>query len=93
MELASEDNLRLNVLLANRPQAIRIDESRLIVYGLSARGEAKVQLNPTGRPEQYLRAVRELISGHILGSPAATPCICAAGRAWARCAMRAWSSY
>ncbi|MBK1706255.1 sulfur reduction protein DsrS [Halochromatium glycolicum] len=73
MELSSEDKLRLNVLLANRPQAIRIDESRLIVYGLSERGEAKVALNPTGSPETYLRAVKELISGHILGSPGGYP--------------------
>lgn len=73
MELASEDSFRLNVLLANRPQAIRIDESRLVVHGLSERGEATVALNPTGRPEQYLRLVRELISGHILGSPGGYP--------------------
>lgn len=73
MELASEDHLRLNVLLASRPQAIRIDESRLIVYGLSERGEAKVVLNPSGPPEPYLRAVKELISGHILGSPGGYP--------------------
>ncbi|WP_295878669.1 sulfur reduction protein DsrS [uncultured Thiohalocapsa sp.] len=73
MELASEDNFRLNVLLANKPKAIRIDESKLIVYGLSDKGEAKVELKPTGRPEQYLRAVKELISGHILGSPGGYP--------------------
>ncbi len=73
MELSSEDNLRLNVLLANRPQAIRIDESRLIVYGLSPRGEAKVVLNPSGAAQTYLRAVKELISGHILGSPGGYP--------------------
>ncbi|TVQ88893.1 MAG: sulfur reduction protein DsrS [Chromatiaceae bacterium] len=73
MELSSEDSFRLNVLLANRPQAIRIDESRLIVYALAEQGEAKVRLNPTGRPEQYLRAVRELISGHVLGSPGGYP--------------------
>jgi hypothetical protein len=73
MELASEDNFRLNVLLANKPKAIRIDESKCIVYGLSDRGEAKVELKPTGRPEQYLRAVKELISGHILGSPGGYP--------------------
>jgi hypothetical protein len=73
MELSSEDNFRLNVLLANKPQAIRIDESKLIVYGLSEKGEAKVQLNPSGRPEQYLRAVKEMISGHILGSPGGYP--------------------
>ena len=73
MELSSEDSFRLNVLLANKPQAIRIDESRMIVYGLSARGEARVPLKPSGRPELYLRLVRELISGHILGSPGGYP--------------------
>ncbi|MGD9298863.1 MAG: sulfur reduction protein DsrS [Thiohalocapsa sp.] len=73
MDLASEDSFRLNVLLANKPKAIRIDESKLIVYGLSDKGEAKVELKPTGRPEQYLRAVKELISGHILGSPSGYP--------------------
>ncbi len=73
MELSSEDSFRLNVLLANRPQAIRIDESRMIVYGLSDKGEAKVTLNPVGRPETYLRAVKELISGHVLGSPGGYP--------------------
>ena len=77
MELSSEDSFRLNVLLANKPQAIRIDESRLVVYGLvtsyPGAGEAKIQLNPTGRPEPYLRLVRELISGHVLGSPGGYP--------------------
>ncbi len=72
-ELSNEDSLRLNVLLANQPQAIRIDESRLQVYGLSDRGEACITLNPTARPEAYVRAVRELISGHILGSPGGYP--------------------
>ncbi len=73
MELSNEDRLRLNVMLASRPQAIRIDESRLMVYGLSERGEAKVTLNPTGVPDAYLRAVKELISGYILGSPGGYP--------------------
>jgi hypothetical protein len=73
MELASEDSLRLNVLLANKPRAIRIDESRLTVHGLSDQGELSVSLHPTGRPEAYLRAVRELISGQILGSPGGYP--------------------
>ena len=72
-EIASEDSLRLNVLLANKPLAIRIDESRMIVYGLSDMGEAKVPLNPSGRPETYVRAVKELLSGHILGSPGGYP--------------------
>jgi hypothetical protein len=73
MELASEDSFRLNVLLANKPLAIRIDESRMTVLGLSERGEARIQLNPSGRPDAYLRLVRELISGHVLGSPGGYP--------------------
>ncbi len=73
MDLASEDAFRLNVLLANRPLAIRIDESRLMVYGLSERGEARIQLNPSGRPDAYVRLVRELISGQVLGSPGGYP--------------------
>ncbi len=73
MELSSEDNLRLNVLLRNQPQAIRIDESSMTLYGLSAKGEARVQLNPTCRDDHYLRIVRELLSGHVLGSPGGYP--------------------
>jgi hypothetical protein len=73
MELSNEDSFRLNVLLANRPQAIRIDESKLIVYGLGPQGEATVRLNPNARPDQYLRLVKELISGHVLGSPGGYP--------------------
>lgn len=73
MDLSNEDSFRLNVLLANRPQAIRIDESKLIVYGLSAQGEATVRLNPNARPDQYLRRVKELISGQVLGSPGGYP--------------------
>jgi hypothetical protein len=73
MELSSEDNLRLNVLLRNNPLAIRIDESSMTLYGLSVKGEAKVQLNPTCRDDQYLRIVRELLSGHVLGSPGGYP--------------------
>ena len=73
MELSKEDSFRLNVLLANRPQAIRIDEAKLIVHGLSPQGEATIRLNPSTRPEPYLRAVKELISGHVLGSPGGYP--------------------
>lgn len=93
MELSSEDNFRLNVLLANRPLAIRIDEARMAVYGLAASSdpgprdgphpeapyrevpyrEVRVELHPTTRPEQYLRLVKELISGQVLGSPGGYP--------------------
>ena len=36
--LAAEDALRLNVLLANQPLAIRINESTMTVHGLTVRG-------------------------------------------------------
>ncbi len=72
MELASEDSLRLHVLLKN-VEAIRIDENSMSVYGLSERGEAKVALNPNCRPDRYLKAVREFLSGAVLGSPGGYP--------------------
>jgi len=72
LELSSEDTLRLNVLI-NNVEAIRIEERTMTVLGLSARGEAKVQLNPTGRSDQYLRAVREFLSSCALGSPSGYP--------------------
>ncbi|MEN8206651.1 MAG: sulfur reduction protein DsrS [Pseudomonadota bacterium] len=73
MELTPEDALRINVLLAGTIDAIRIDESRMTIYGLSEKGEAKVQLNPNCRDESYLRCVRETLSSHVLGSPGGYP--------------------
>jgi len=73
MQLSSEDALRLNVLLANDLQAIRVDDSRMVVYGLSEQGEARVPLNPNTRDDRYLRLVGELISGHVMGSPGGYP--------------------
>jgi len=73
VELAPEDALRINVLLANQPQAIRIDESRMCLHGLTDSGEVQVQLNPTCRDEQYVKQIRELLSSHYLGSPTGFP--------------------
>ena len=73
MELSNEDNLRLNVLLAQELHAVRIDESRMVVYGLSGQGEARIPLNPTGRDEGYLKLIRQLLSTHVLGSPGGYP--------------------
>lgn len=73
MELSAEDALRLNVLLANELQAVRIDESQMAVSALSQQGEATVRLNPTGRHDQYVRTVKELISSQVLGSPGGYP--------------------
>lgn len=72
-ELAPEDELRLNVMMAGEIQAVRIDESAMIVHGLSSRGEASIKLHPTGRPEQYLRRVREMLAGNATGSPGGYP--------------------
>lgn len=73
MDLSAEDGLRLNVLLNQSLQAVRIDESKMIVYGLTEKGEARVPLNPNCRDEQYIRRVKETISGHVLGSPGGYP--------------------
>ena len=73
MELSSEDALRLHVLLANELEAVRIDESQMVVHALSSGGEAKVPLNPQGRDDQYLKKVRELLSSQVLGSPGGYP--------------------
>jgi hypothetical protein len=73
MELSPEDSLRLNVMLANAV-AVRIDEGVNTVMCLSESGnEAKVQLNPNCRSEQYIRNVRELLSSHVMGSPGGYP--------------------
>ncbi|MBI3561492.1 MAG: DsrS [Gammaproteobacteria bacterium] len=73
MPLSQEDSLRLNVLLNQSVHAIRIDEGKMMVYGLTARGEAKIQLNPNCRDENYVRHVKEMISSHVLGSPGGYP--------------------
>lgn len=73
MDLSSEDALRLNVLLAGQPLAVRIDEQTMTVHGLTPRGEAQVALHPNCRPGQYVKRVKELLSGRVLGSPGGYP--------------------
>ncbi|MFW2373506.1 MAG: sulfur reduction protein DsrS [Gammaproteobacteria bacterium] len=73
MDLSPEDSLRLNVLLTQGLLAVRVDESRMLVYALTERGEAKVNLNPNCRNEQYIRNVKSLLSSHSLGSPGGYP--------------------
>jgi len=72
-ELSPEDSLRLNVLLAQKPEAVRIDESRLIVHALTAKGEARVELNPNCETAAYLRQVKAMLSSHVMGSPGGYP--------------------
>lgn len=73
MQLSQEDSLRINVLLNQNVQAIRIDEGKMIVYGLTERGDARIQLNPNCKDETYIRRVKEVISSHVLGSPGGYP--------------------
>ncbi len=81
MELSNEDNLRLNVLLAQSLKAIRINEGTMTVHALTDQGEAKVVLNPTTRDDQYLKIVKELFSLKITGSPGGYPIFL---KRWAR---------
>ena len=71
--LAEPDLLRMNVLLTQPLQAVRIDESRMCLEALTEQGEARVPLHPNTRPESYLREVRALLSTRILGSPGGYP--------------------
>ena len=72
-DLTDEDKLRLNVLLAQPLQAIRIDESRMELHALSEKGEAKIVLHANCRDEKYLKTVRQWLSTHVLGSPGGYP--------------------
>ncbi len=71
-QLRNEDQLRLNVL-ATQCSAIRIVESEMSVLGLADDGERRLRLSPTGSPERYLRAVRELLSSIAIHSPGGFP--------------------
>lgn len=73
MSLSPEDSLRLNVLLHQDLQAVRIDDSKMTVHALTEKGEATVPLNPNSKDEAYLKEVRQLFSTHILGSPGGYP--------------------
>ena len=73
-ELSPEDSLRLNVLLLAEPvQAVRIDEGAMVLRALRASGEAKIQLHPNCRADQYITRVKEFLGGHALGSPRGYP--------------------
>ena len=73
MQLSQQDSIRINVLLRQQLDAIRIDDGKMIVYGLTDKGEAKIQLNPNCKDELYVKRVKEVISSHILGSPGGYP--------------------
>lgn len=73
MALSAEDSLRLNVLLSQELHAVRIDESKMTVFALTAKGEARVPLNPVGKDEAYIKEVKALFSTHVMGSPGGYP--------------------
>jgi hypothetical protein len=73
-DLSTEDSLRLNVLMmANPVQAVRIDEGAMTLYALTENGEARIQLHPNCRADQYIGRVKEFLGGHALGSPGGYP--------------------
>lgn len=75
--LTHEDDLRLQILLAEGVLAVRIDVPRQTLVALTDRGdgpgEATLKLHPQGRPDSYWRQVREVLSGHALNSPGGYP--------------------
>ena len=71
--LSSEDTFRLQVLLAQNLKAVRLDEGTLVLHALTDQGEANIPLAPNCKADKYLRLVRELLSGHALGSPGGYP--------------------
>ena len=73
MDLSAEDKLRLNVLLAQNLQAVRIDESKMVVLALTDKGEARVPLNPNCKDEKYIKQVKAVLSTHVMGSPGGYP--------------------
>lgn len=73
MELSQQDQLRLNVLMAQNIQAIRIDESRMKLHALAEKGDITIQLHSTCKDEKYIKSVRQWLSTQVLGSPGGYP--------------------
>ncbi len=73
VDLSPEDALRLNVLLAGEVHAVRIDESAMRLEALTPKGEARFELHPNCRHDQYLTRVRELLGSHALDLPGGYP--------------------
>ena len=71
--LSSEDTLRLNIMLAKKPRAIRIDESRMMIFALIDSGEVKFKITSQGNDSAYLKLVRQFLSSYVLSSPGGYP--------------------
>ncbi len=72
-EISSADSLRLNVLLTQKPEAVRIDESSMVVHALTAKGEVQIRLDPNCEAGLYLRRIKELLSAQVMDSPGGYP--------------------
>jgi len=73
MELSHQDALRLNILLSQNINAIRINESKMTLHALLEDKEVTIPLSPNGNEDRYLKTVREFLSYKILNSPAGYP--------------------
>jgi len=73
IELSHEDSLRLNVLFSQNINAIRINESSMVLHALLEEREISIPLNPNCAESKYLKQVREFLSFQVLGSPAGYP--------------------
>ncbi|HIJ23019.1 MAG: hypothetical protein HON68_07265 [Gammaproteobacteria bacterium] len=73
MPLSSEDQLRIQVMLHNSPQALRVDETHMVLYALTPAGEATIPLSPNEPNDKYLRSLRGMLSEHLLGSAGGYP--------------------
>ena len=78
LELSNEDNLRLNILLCQDVNAIRINESQLILFALigeadSADKEVSIKLSPNCNSDKYVKSVKAFLASHYLDSPAGFP--------------------
>jgi hypothetical protein len=71
-QLNSQDSIRLHVL-ASQSQAIRLNESNMVVYGIQDGKQHSVQLRPTCKDEQYVKLVRELLSSLVIDHPNGYP--------------------
>jgi len=73
MNISNEDALRLNVLMQQPVEAVRINESTMTLYALLPDRELNMRLSPNCNDERYLRQVRQLLSGFALNSPEGFP--------------------
>jgi len=72
-DLSPEDNFQLNVLLSQSIDAIRLNESKLILYAFMNEKEVSLKLSPNCHVDQYIKKIKECLSTRYLKSPAGYP--------------------